>query len=238
MNLFFLEGKDDFRTNVDELIKSVKKSGSDFLIINNPNNPVGNTLERGDIKKLLETEVFVVVDEAFIDFCREKSVEDLIEKYDNLIVINSCSKSMGFPGLRLGYLLTKNKKIKEKIKKILPIWNINSLTEVFIEIFPEFKSDYEVSIKKILAERKHLFKKLKELKFFKPFESQANFIFCETRVDNKKLAEFLYTKHNILIKTGLNQDFLPGDKYIRIGIRTREDNKKIINALKTFSFKH
>lgn len=232
MNLFIMEEKNKFKIDIDELIKSIEKSKSEFVAINNPNNPVGNVLTRKEIEELLQTGVNVVVDQAFIDFCREHSVEDLVAKYENLIVIMSCSKTMGFAGLRLGYLLSTNEEIKNKIKKLSPIWNINSLAETLIELFVDFKKDYEYSLERITEDREELFENLKTISFLEPYPSNANFIFCKTTVSSRKLAEILFNKYNILIRYSLNQDTLKSDEYIRIAVKKKQEHDKLISALK------
>jgi histidinol-phosphate/aromatic aminotransferase/cobyric acid decarboxylase-like protein/choline kinase len=231
LNLFLLDKENKFKINIDELIQEIKNSNSDFVIINNPNNPTGNITPREDIIKLLETRVNVIIDEAFIDFSIEDSVEDLIEKYENLIIIKTVTKTTGLAGLRLGYVLTKNKEIKEKFKKLLPIWNVNSIAEYFIEIFPQYKKEYWESIEKTKQERQELFNKLQNISFLEPYETGSNFIFCKTKTSSRKIAEFLYKNHNIILRNRLNQKILKSDNYIRIAIRTKEDNKKLIFAL-------
>jgi histidinol-phosphate/aromatic aminotransferase/cobyric acid decarboxylase-like protein len=228
----FLKEEEKFQLNSDDLIKVIRKTKSDYTVINNPNNPTGNVTARADIEKILRTGTITIVDEAFIDFCKEYSVEYLVPRYKNLIVIKSLTKSMGLGGLRIGYLLTTNKKIKDKVKKYLPIWNINSIAEKFIELFVDFKEDYDNSIKKTIKERNHLFKKLKEIPYLEPYEPFANFIFCKTKISSRKISETLFNKYNILIKSELNQLGLRSDKYIRIGVRTKKDNEKLISALR------
>lgn len=231
---FLLDEEDKFRLNPDKLIETIRKTKSDFTVINNPNNPTGNITTREDIEKILKTGVITIIDEAFVDFCQKYSVEDLVPKYKNLVIVKSLTKSMGLGGLRIGYLLTTNEKIRDGVKKYLPIWNINSLAERFIELFPGFKKDYKNSIERTLKDRDYLFKKLKEIPYLEPYKSHANFIFCKTKISGRKITETLFRKHNILIKCGLNQSNLKSDEYIRIGVRTRKDNTKLISAFKKY----
>lgn len=233
INYFLLDEKNKFKLDIDKLIKEVRKSKSDFVVINNPNNPVGNIVPRRDIIKLLKTGVKVIVDEAFIDFSIEDSIEDLVEEYENLIIVKTVTKTMGLAGLRLGYILTTNKEINGKIKKTLPIWNVNSVAERFIELFLEYKKEYWESIEQTKKQREELFKKLKEIIFLEPYESKSSFIFCKTKKSSKGIAEYLYNKHNIIIRSELNQERLKSDEYIRIAVRTKEENNKLISALKT-----
>jgi len=232
LNCYSLLEENKFKINIDKLIEEIRVSKSNFTVIVNPNNPVGNITPREDIIKLLETGVNVIVDEAFIDFSIEDSVEDLVEKYENLIVIKTVTKTMGLAGLRLGYVLTTNKEIKEKIKQLLPVWNVNSIAEHFIEIFPEYEKDYWKSIEKTKKDRQELFNELKTISFLEPYETKSNFIFCKTKINSKKLGENLYNKYKIVLRTTLNQKTLKSEEYVRIAIRTKQENNKLINALK------
>jgi histidinol-phosphate/aromatic aminotransferase/cobyric acid decarboxylase-like protein/choline kinase len=234
LNIFQLEENEEFSLKTEEFIKSIKESKSNFAVINNPNNPTGKIVSREDIMKILETGVNLIVDEAFMDFSVENSVEDLTEKYSNLIIVKTVTKTMGLAGLRLGYILTTNEEIKDKIKKLLPIWNINSIAEYFIEIFPEFEEDYWNSIRKTKEERKELFESLKEISYLEPHETKSNFIFCKTKISSKELAEFLYEKHDIILRSELNQKELESDNYIRVAVKTKKENTILLKALKEF----
>jgi threonine-phosphate decarboxylase len=231
INLFPLKEENGFNLNIEGLISAIEESKSEFLVINNPNNPTGNVMSKKEIEKILKTGVITIIDEAFVDFCKEYSAEDLVPKYNNLIIVKSLTKSMGLGGLRLGYLLTTNEKIKKEVKKYLPIWNINSIAERFIELFPDFRKDYDISIEKTKKERDCLFKELEKIHYLKPYRPYANFIFCKTNFSGRKLAEILFDKYEILIKSGLNQKLPGSDKYIRIGVRTKKDNDRLIAAL-------
>tara|TARA_Y100000310_G_scaffold342034_1_gene443449 strand:+ start:24042 stop:25832 length:1791 start_codon:yes stop_codon:yes gene_type:complete len=234
INLFQLKEEDKFKINVDELILEIRNSNSNFVVINNPNNPTGIITPRQDIIKILETGVNLIVDEAFIDFSVEDSVEDLVERYENLIIIKTITKTMGLAGLRFGYILTKNNQIKGKLREILPCWNINSIAEYFIDSFLDYEKEYFESIEKTKKERSELFNELKNISFLEPYETGANFVFCKTKTSSRELANFLYEDYNIILRSELNQKILKSDNYIRIAVRTQEDNQKLISALKDF----
>ncbi len=81
----------------------------------------------------------------FADFCSEDiSLIDpsIIAKYDNLYIIKSLGKSYGIPGIRIGTFLTSNTRILNAIREELPIWNINSIGEYFLEIFPRYEKSF------------------------------------------------------------------------------------------------
>ncbi len=232
LNVFLLSEDNGFKLDIGLFIEEIKKSGSDFAVINNPNNPTGYIVPREDIIKILETGVNLIVDEAFIDFSIEDSVEDLVEKYDNLILVKTVTKTMGLAGLRLGYVLTTNKDIRDKIKSILPVWNVNSIAEFFVEIFPEYEKVYWDSVETTKKEREELLSELRKIPFLEPFETGSNFIFCKTKISSRELAETLYDKYKILLRSELNQKDLKSDNFIRVAIRKKEDNDKLISALR------
>lgn len=102
----------------------------DTLIVISPDNPSGSHLTYDETIKLLDTasekNKQVIFDESFIDFADDNYTlinDDILNKYSNLIVIKSISKSYGVPGLRLGVLASGNKEYLDIINKNLPVWN-------------------------------------------------------------------------------------------------------------------
>jgi len=232
MNIYVMEEKNNFQFDADKLIEEVKRSKSEYTVLVNPNNPIGNIISRDDIEKILDTGVNTILDESFIDYARSgSSCEDLTTKYENLIIIKSMTKTHGIAGIRLGYMLTSNEDIRTKVKDQLPIWNINSIAECFIEIFPRYKNDYEESIRKVKEDREYLFKGLKKVPYLEPFESYANFIFCRTEISAKRISDILYNKFDITIKTGLNQESMNSDSYIRVGVQSKKNNDNLLRIL-------
>ena len=233
VNTFLLPEEDGFALPVAELLESIKNSRSDFAVICNPNNPVGDLVSRDDIELLLQSGVKLIVDEAFIDWSgAEHSCEDLVGLYDNLIIIKSLNKVAGTAGLRLGYMLTTNEEIRERVKKSLPIWNINSLCERFIELFPDFYDDFLDSLHRGKEDRRHLEEGLRDIPWLEPFPSWANFVFCKTGISAAGIGRCLFDNHKILIRDSLNQAQLRSDRYIRIGVRPRKDTDRLIAALR------
>jgi histidinol-phosphate/aromatic aminotransferase/cobyric acid decarboxylase-like protein/GTP:adenosylcobinamide-phosphate guanylyltransferase len=240
INYYVLNEREGFSLDADEFIKSVNDSDSNFAVVINPNNPTSALTERQEIVKILKNLKHldgIIVDESFIDFTGDRegySVQPLVNKYSNLIVLRSLSKEFGVPGLRIGYLVSSNKNIKKKIKKHLPIWNINSVAERFIELFPKYAEEYRQSIGRIIAERDSFYKKLKDIKMLKVFRPYANFIFCKILnddINSEVLCRRLFTDYNIFIKDCSNKTSL-NDKFIRIAVRTKQDNNTLIEALR------
>ncbi len=238
--IFFpLKEEDDFKLNTDKFISAVKKSRSNFALIVNPNNPTPTILKKEEVEKILvgiSGIANLIVDESLADFSGSKekySVQKLVGKYKNLIIVRSIGKEFGVPGLRLGYLLTTNEEVKNKIREYLPIWNINSIAEHFLEIFIEFKADYKESIKKSVADRNDFFRKLQKIDCLKPYKPTANFILCRINgLDAGKLRDALFEKYDILIKDCSNKPGFEKNRFIRLAVRAKKDNDKLIKALK------
>jgi len=240
INYFQLPEEDDFELDEDAFIESVKKSDSNFALVINPNNPTSTITERDKIIKILEKLEGldgIIVDESFIDFAgdrEEHSVQPLVDQYPNLILLRSLSKEFGVPGLRLGYIVTSNQEIKDKIEHYLPIWNINSIAERFIELFPRYQNEYNQSIEHILSDRKDFIEMLNDVDMLEVIEGKANFLFCKMKnkdINSTELRNKLFSQHDILIKDCLNKTSLD-DRFVRISVRKPEENEKLVKAIK------
>ncbi|MDZ5034399.1 pyridoxal phosphate-dependent aminotransferase, partial [Clostridium perfringens] len=122
--------------NISEDILNYIKEDIDMIFICNPNNPTGvltnKDLIRNIAKKALETNTTVVVDESFLDFIEASdnyTSLDLIEEYKNIFVIKSMTKIFAIPGIRIGYGISKNEEILEKIVEVSVPWNVNVVAE-------------------------------------------------------------------------------------------------------------
>lgn len=240
-SVFFEPCNQGFSYTAQDIIDFFEKENIEILVLINPDNPSGNYLSGLEIHELLKwtkkKKINILIDESFLDFSEEEGVsllnDNLLDEYENLIVVKSISKSYGVPGLRLGILATSKKEFLESIKKNLPIWNINSFAEYYMQIFNKYEKEYKVSLKRIKDERKIFMKELSEIEYLKVFESQANYILIEIlgNLEPSKLAEILLNDYNILIKSLSNKKGIKGN-FIRVAIRNREENNYCTRALK------
>ena len=159
--------------------------------------------------------------------------QKVISKYKNLLIIKSIGKSFGVAGIRLGIASASNNELLSKIKSYLPIWNINSFGETFLEIMPKYLPDFNKACKKIIIERDIFYKELKNINFIKPLPSQSNYIMCKiiknftSKILTKKLL-----KRGYLIKDISGKIDKKKGEYIRLTVRNRTDNKGLISILK------
>ena len=240
INYFQLPEKDGFELDEDAYIDSVNNSGSNFALVINPNNPTSTITDKDKIIKILENLQHldgIIVDESFIDFAgdrQEHSVQTLVNEYSNLILLRSLSKEFGVPGIRLGYIVTSNQELIKKINHYLPIWNINSVAERFIELFPRYQNEYDESINQILDDRKRFIDRFEDIDMLEVIEGKANFLFCKIKnekINSTQLRNKLFSRYDILIKDCLNKTSLD-DRFVRISVRKPEENEKLIDACK------
>lgn len=215
----------------------------DTLIVVNPDNPTGNFIPFDNIIKLIEkmdrSGKRIIIDESFVDFADTSKSHTLIkpeilEKYKKLIVIKSIGKSYGVPGCRLGVLASADTPLIEKIQKAMPVWNISSFGEFFLQIFHKYKADYIKSIESIIHQREQLFCNLSSISFLKPVPSGANYILC--KVIPPYTPELIAKKaidKNILIKDCSDKKGFENKKYIRVTVRDEKDNSYFMDFLKS-----
>lgn len=137
----------------------------------------------------------VIFDESFIDFATNNYTlinDNILNNNPNLIVIKSISKSYGVPGLRLGVLASGNSEIIDKINSNLPVLNINSFAEYFLQIINIYKKDYKLGCEKIKEERNNFYNELISIKEISVYTSEANYFMIKLNKGNStSLAEYL-----------------------------------------------
>lgn len=230
----------DFTYTADDLIQFFSQSSIDNLIIINPDNPSGNYLPQKDVQRLIEWTsekgIKLVLDESFSDFSDEGDntfiKQDILTQNKHFYVMKSISKSYGVPGLRLGILASGDSDTIKEMKKDVAIWNINSIAEFYMQIAEKYRKDYVKSLEYLREERKKLFNELSEISWMRPIPSQANYIMVELtgQFTAKELTKRLLVESSLLIKDLSLK--VKGGEYVRIAVRNREDNEKLIKAIK------
>jgi len=191
--------------NVLSSLKKINKNFS-FFYIANPNQPSGDQLREKQIIKILKylkkKRVMLILDEAYIDFSKQKSMINLIKNFNNLMIIKTFSKSTGIAGLRFGYFIT-NPILASAINSVRPIADISSFSIKVAEILINEKKEWKKYLKQIQLSKKYVFTQCKHLKIrFK--ETHANFFYIYlTQSKINKLINFLKT-HKILVRKVVN----------------------------------
>lgn len=239
----YIPKNQDFHYSVKDLIEYFDKRSISTLLLINPDNPSGNFICFSDLCKLAEwcdrKNIRFILDESFIDFSQEcgKATmlsNHILEKYSKMIVIKSISKSYGVPGLRLGILASADVDLINSLKRKVSIWNINSFAEFFMQIFSKYKDDYHIACSKFLNERQWLYKELCDIPYLRVIPSEANYFLIEivSTYTSRELTIKLLKNYSILVKDCSSKYAFNGKNYIRIAIRSRLDNQRLVNALK------
>jgi len=234
----------DFAYTADDLIAFADKERPGALVLINPDNPSGNFLNRPDVERVLKVcaklSCILVLDESFGDFVEGGRrftflTEDFLSALPSLFIVKSISKSYGVPGFRLGVLASGDTGMIAKIKKALPIWNINSFGEFFLQIVDKYKKDYAAACDRIVAERNRFSAALTTIPGFMVFPSQANYLMVELsgKVPSRSLTERLLQEHRLFVKDLSGKvGFPPERSFMRFAVRNTADNDKLVAALK------
>ncbi len=233
----------DFAYSATDLKDYFSNKDIDTLLLINPDNPSGNYISYSDLVSLIDwaesKSIKIIIDESFVDFVDVEGVfsllnNNILAKYPHLIVIKSISKSYGVPGLRLGVLASGNTEVIASLKKEVAIWNINSFGEYYMQTFGKYEKDYKTACRLFIEERKKFYEELQTIPYLRVVPSQANYFMCEVLdgITSKSLAINLLKEHDILIKDCSTKAAFDGRQYIRLAVRDRNDNQKLVGVLK------
>lgn len=245
LNVFDMK-KDGFKYNLEEIRRNI--DSNDIICIVNPDNPTGAFIKYDDIISIIDEcyqkKKTIIFDESFIDFANKDIrytllSNEILSKYNNLIVIKSISKSYGVPGVRLGVLASSNKELITNIKSRISIWNINSFGEYFLQIGNLYSKDYEEACDKIAIERQRFSDDLKKIEEITVYDSQANYLLCDLgSVNSTQVAIELLENNNIFIKDLKTKSSFKDMNFIRLAIRTEEENRVLAQKLCEFVKRH
>lgn len=237
--LFFEQAleQDDFKISLHKIKKSIPKA--DLIFFCNPNNPTGYLMPKNELLDIFyickRYNTTLVIDEAFIDFLpNEKKITLLTDaaKYNHLLVIRSLTKFFALPGLRLGYLVGQ-RRIIEHLSKFQYPWSVNSLAQAIARDIFKATEYINLSKKFIAREKGYLFRNLSEIKGLKVYSPAVNFVFC--KLENCKIRDSVrlnkrLRKNGIIIRCCHNFRGLD-NRFFRIAVRTRNENKRLISCL-------
>ena len=240
----FQPDNDQLSYTVEDLINFYTTHPIKTLLLINPDNPSGNFIPMKGLLRLTEWSkqqgIRLIVDESFVDFSEDFEHNsllhnDILESYKGLVVVKSISKSYGVPGLRLGVLASSDTAVIQQIKQDVSIWNINSFGEFYMQIFGKYEKDYILSCHRFIAERDRFGKLLRTIPYLRVLPTQANYFCCQVtaRYTSAELTKLLLERFNIMAKDCDSKNGLKGSNYIRLSVRSTEDNDRLIEALRT-----
>jgi threonine-phosphate decarboxylase len=233
---FPLDRSEVFQPPVDRLCERIEAEAPGAVLLNNPHNPSGAMLDAHDIRRIADTALSaratVLLDEAFIDYVPHASLVRDAASRPGLIVLRSLTKFYGCPALRVGYAVG-NPDIIRRIQVALPTWPV---TQLALDALAEAVTDREfaeVSVRENVADREQLAGALSRLGLF-VFPSAANYLLLELSGGMPTAAELrtrMIASHRILIRNCDSYEGLVPGRYVRVAVRTREENGRLLQAL-------
>ena len=218
------------------------QDGRIIVFLGNPNNPDGTLLDKNHIRTvasmLKEANSLLVIDESFIDFVgnhtlqdNEYSMRSLVNDFDNIIVVHSFTKFYAVPGLRIGAAFS-NSQIIDKLNKFIPTWSVNTLAQAYTESALN-DVEYVKRTKQVLREEQHyMYNALDAIADITVYPPSANFILLHIEQDGvtaDSINEAL-KKHKMIVRNcdsyiGLNS------QWVRIAIKDHDNNVRLVDAL-------
>ena len=218
---------DDFQLNLAHL-ENLIDTNTKVIWICSPNNPTGNAINREDIEMTLNNfNGLVVVDEAYINFSRQKSFIKDLSDYPNLVVLQTFSKAWGLAGLRLGMAFA-DKSVIDIINKVKPPYNINQATQELALKAVEEVGQVNDMIKEIVSMREAMAEVLGRIPIIrKVYPSDANFLLVKTDQANK-VYDYLVARE-IVVRN--RSGVMLCEDCLRITIGTEKENTILVDAL-------
>ncbi len=218
------EKKDDLILTAGDVLDAVGESGPAAIIISNPCSPTSLVMGREDVLHIIEnTDALVIIDEAYMDFS-DQSVMKIAEKYDNLIILKTCSKAWGMAAIRLGFAVS-SKKIVRALHSVRSPYNVNALTQAAGCVIFSNPDYVRKSVEEIKKSRDYLYQNLLQFEgkgdAVRVIKPETNFVFVE--LPDAAFAYEELKKRSIIVRR-------LGD-YLRITAGTKKENDALIQAL-------
>ncbi|MQM72380.1 MAG: histidinol-phosphate transaminase [Eubacteriaceae bacterium] len=229
-DFIWVPDNDDLYPDVENIINTAKLKNAKLIYLCSPNNPTGSLLPRHDVIDILEeTNALVILDEAYIEFKKEGDLTDIVNEYNNVIVLRTLSKAFGLAGIRCGYAVGP-KPLIDMMYKVKSPYNLNKLTQAAAVIALKHRDTLLKNVDVINSERQRLYEFLKGLKgVTRVYPTASNFIYFEVP-DGAPLYDALLDE-GILVKY-LKHDVSDDVDHIRLTVGSPEENDAVIKVLK------
>jgi histidinol-phosphate aminotransferase len=220
----------DYQLNMEDIAEAIDEH-TKIIFICSPNNPTGNSINREDIETILANfNGLVVIDEAYINYSRQKTFIQELTEYSNLVVLQTLSKAWGLAGLRVGMAFA-SEEIIEVFNKVKPPYNINEASQELALKALQNVEQVNNWIKETVAERDKLKTELGSLQsVLTIYPSDANFILVKT-ANPKEIYQFL-VNNGIIVRDRSKVELCEG--CLRITVGTPIENKLLIQAFTNF----
>lgn len=234
---FAMQREDHFRLQFDRFRQCIETGNFDVVILNNPHNPSGWAIDKDQICSIFEVvsarRGTLLLDEAFIDYVPGASLTCTAAERDRLIVLRSLTKFYGCPALRIGYAVAAPETVKG-IASFLPTWPITEMAAAALTEALADENHVNLSLAENVAERERLSKTLSALGLT-VFPSAANYLLVELgeRMPNSTdLRARMLERHRLLVRNCDSFEGLEHGRFVRVAVRTTEENERLTDALR------
>jgi threonine-phosphate decarboxylase len=231
-----LQAREQFRAPVKAICRRIEIGEAPLVLLNNPHNPSGALLDPKEVRRIADAARAaggtLLLDEAFIDYVPGVSLAREAAAGSGLIVLRSLTKFYGCPALRIGYAIAPPDTIRA-IRTLLPTW---AITQFAMDALAEAVADREYAAASLAANeasRERLAEALSELGVC-VFPSAANFLLIELRPGmpaSANLRARLLAKHRILIRNCDSFESLAPGRFVRVAVRSEDENRRLLDAL-------
>ncbi|HBX75873.1 MAG: aminotransferase class I/II-fold pyridoxal phosphate-dependent enzyme [Acidaminococcaceae bacterium] len=233
IDYFILHEENGFAVT-PEILKAITKR-TQMVVLCNPNNPTGKLMDKelllAVLKHCEELHIPLLIDECFMDFVQneeEYSLKDQLAAHPGLVILKAFTKIFAIPGVRLGFCLTSDTVLIDKLYACGQDWNVSVLAQAAGVAALE-ETDYLAETRELIdTEKAYLAAQLRIIGL-KVFEGAANYLLIKS-LHNYPWPEKL-RKHHILIRDCSNYRGLSSGFY-RIAVKTRRDNRRLIKIMK------
>ena len=199
----------------------------------NPMNPVGYAFDKTEIERLLRRveacSGYLVVDEAFIEYCPEHSVTGLVERHERLLVAGSMTKILGVPGVRLGYLCAQPQ-VLESLREHQLTWELSCFAEAVALALPGHKAEIQADSIRNAKRREALVSGLRELGVY-VYPSRSACVLADFGRPVETIAQAL-KERKILVRSCMSFDDVNDGRHLRLAVKDTDSNKKLIDTLR------
>ncbi|WP_433596973.1 pyridoxal phosphate-dependent aminotransferase [Limosilactobacillus reuteri] len=235
VHYYQLHEENNFLCDIPTMIEQLKAHHEITIIcLASPNNPTGQIIASKDLRKLVDFcnhhHRLLILDEAFIDLTvnEQESFINELEPEDNVYIIRAATKFFAIPGLRLGYCITKNEKLKKLLKVQENTWSVNGIADVFGQNMFRAKKYIRLTHDWLNTQQPALYQALQGISEIKVFPSATNFFLFKS--NDLTLREKMI-RHHLLIRQC--DDYVGlGSQYYRVAVKGPQDNVLLVKTLK------
>jgi threonine-phosphate decarboxylase len=235
--IYNLDPEKRYELRPEEYLDWVHKRNLKALLVINPGNPTGQLIPLDEMIDLMHDASdleLVIVDESFIDFAGEDipSLLSVADRFSNLLIVRSMSKHCGIPGLRLGYCYSANLFILNRLRRVIPTWNLNTLAQYFLSLLPATDPEYHEGRKRLIGDVRWLSGSLSEIPALDVYPTGANFVLFKIKngMTATELQARLLVEHQMYVRDCSNKVGMD-NFHIRVASQGREKDAQLVCAL-------